>query len=92
MNHDLDMNIDNYELNDLLNLFKLDFDFNEDDLKRSKKMVLMTHPDKSKMPKEYFLFFSSAYKIIYSIYKFRHKSDKQSTTIFLKKMKKKNYY
>lgn len=80
MNHDLDMNIDNYELNDLLNLFKLDFDFNEDDLKRSKKMVLMTHPDKSKMPKEYFLFFSSAYKIIYSIYKFRHKSDKQSTT------------
>jgi len=80
MNHNLDMNIDNYELNDLLNLFKLDFDFNEDDLKRCKKMVLMTHPDKSKMPKEYFLFFSSAYKIIYSIYKFRHKSDKQPAT------------
>ena len=27
MNNDLDMNIDNYELNDLLNLFKLDFNF-----------------------------------------------------------------
>jgi len=80
MSNELDMNIDNYELTDLLNLFKLDFNFNESDLKRSKKMVLMTHPDKSKMPKEYFLFFSSAYKVIYSIYQFRNKSDKQSTT------------
>jgi hypothetical protein len=71
---DLDMNIDNYELNDLLDLFHLDYNFNEEDLKKTKKTVLMTHPDKSKLPKEYFLFFSAAYKIIYSIYEFRYKS------------------
>lgn len=71
---DLDMNIDNYELNDLLDLFHLDYNFNEEDLKKTKKTVLMTHPDKSKLPKEYFLFFSAAYKIIYSIYEFRFKS------------------
>lgn len=72
----LDMNIDNYELHDLLDLFHLDYNFNEDDLKKTKKTVLMTHPDKSKLPKEYFLFFSAAYKIIYSIYEFRYKSIK----------------
>jgi hypothetical protein len=71
---DLDMNIDNYELQDLLDLFHLDYNFNEEDLKKTKKTVLMTHPDKSKLPKEYFLFFSAAYKIIYSIYEFRYKS------------------
>ena len=74
----LDMNIDNYELQDLLDLFHLDYNFNEEDLKKTKKTVLMTHPDKSKLPKEYFLFFSAAYKIIYSIYEFRYKSITQS--------------
>lgn len=77
---DIDLNIDNYELVDLLNLFKLDFDFNEYDLKQVKKMVLQTHPDKSRLEKQYFLFFSEAYKIIYSVYKFRHKSTTVSST------------
>lgn len=71
---DIDLNLDNYELSDLLELFKLDFDFNEADLKNVKKMVLQTHPDKSKLDKEYFLFFSNAYKIIFSVHQFRHKS------------------
>ena len=64
----LDLDLDNYELPDLLNLFKLDYNFKTEDLKQAKRMVLMTHPDKSQLPKEYFLFFSKAYKIIYSIY------------------------
>jgi hypothetical protein len=71
---DIDLNLDNYELTDLLNLFHLDFDFNESDLKQVKKSVLQTHPDKSNLGKEYFLFFGEAYKIIYSVYQFRHKS------------------
>ena len=76
----IDLNIENYDLTDLLALFKLDFEFNEEDLKRVKKTVMLTHPDKSELDKKYFLFFSSAYKIIFSIYKFRHKSSaKQST-------------
>ena len=49
----IDLNIDNYELDDILNLFKIDYDFNHDDLKRVKKYVLQTHPDKSKLSKEY---------------------------------------
>lgn len=76
---ELDMNIDNYELQDLLDLFHLDYNFNEEDLKKTKKTVLMTHPDKSKLQKEYFLFFSAAYKIIYSVYEFRYKSINQAS-------------
>lgn len=79
MNSDLDMNIDNYELEDLLKLFNLEFNFSKEDLKQAKRVVLMTHPDKSKLPKEYFLFFSSAYKIVLSIYDFRHRNINTNT-------------
>lgn len=68
---DIDLNIDNYDLPDLLNLFSLDHNFTVDDLKRAKKMVLMLHPDKSNLGKEYFLFFSAAYKVVFSVYNFR---------------------
>ena len=78
----IDLNLDNYELTDLLTLFNLQYDFTESDLKNAKKIVLKTHPDKSNLPKEYFLFFSKAYKIIYSIYEFRVKG-KGSTEYML---------
>jgi hypothetical protein len=68
----LDLNIDNYNLPDILALFELPTLFNEEDLKRAKLAVLKTHPDKSKLPKEYFLFFTKAYRIVHQIYTIRH--------------------
>lgn len=83
---EIDLNLDNYNLQDLLSLFKLDYNFTEDDLKRAKKVALMTHPDKSNLDKKYFLFFTSAYKVIYSIYQFRTRSNsQQSTEYFIEK-------
>jgi hypothetical protein len=79
----LDLDINNYDLNDLLSLFRLEYNFTEDDLKRAKKMALMTHPDKSNMDKKYFLFFTSAYKVIYSIYQFRTRSNSQQSTEYV---------
>ena len=75
----LDLNIHNYELNDLLNLFQLPFHFEELDLKQAKKMVLKTHPDKSGLDKEYFLFFSQAYKYLLKIYSLRQSSTTTNT-------------
>jgi len=75
----LDLNIHNYELNDLLNLFKLPFHFEESHLKEAKKMVLKTHPDKSGLDKEYFLFFSQAYKYLLKIYSLRQSSTTTNT-------------
>mgnify|MGYP001465518137 CR=1 FL=1 len=72
----LDLNIDNYELEDILKLFDLKVNFGENDMRNAKKKVLMTHPDKSGLDKNYFLFFSKAYKILYSIYDFREKANK----------------
>ena len=80
MNCDIDLSIDNYNLDDLLNLFKLSHDFTRDDIRNAKKIVMKTHPDKSGMDKKYFLFFSSAYKIIYAIHEFRDRSDKNRPT------------
>ena len=68
---DLDLDIRNYNLEDITNLFKIPIVFMESDLRAAKLAVLHTHPDKSKLPKEYFLFFTSAYKILYQIFTFR---------------------
>ena len=75
----VELDIEKYDLVDLLNLFKLDYDFDKEDLKQAKKIALMTHPDKSGLDKKYFLFFSAAYKAVYEIYQFRHKTKHQST-------------
>lgn len=71
---DLDLDIDNYNLDDILNLFKLESDFDENDLKQAKKIVLQVHPDKSRLPAKYFIFYSKAYKVLYNIHEFRNKS------------------
>lgn len=73
---ELDLNIDNYDYKDILNLFKIPVNFGANDLKQAKKRLLLLHPDKSGLDKKYFLFFSQAYKTIYSIYQFREKIDK----------------
>jgi len=71
---DLDLDIDNYNFDDILNLFKINSDFDENDLKQAKKMVLQVHPDKSRLPAKYFIFYSKAYKVLYNIHEFRNKS------------------
>jgi len=76
----LDLNIDNYNLPDILALFNLPTLFNEDDLKRARLAVLKTHPDKCKLPKEYFLFFTKAYRIIHQIYTIRHPATNEHYT------------
>ena len=74
---DIDLEIRNYELTDILNLFKLPLLFNEKHLKQAKITVLQMHPDKSHLPKEYFLFFTKAYKMLYEIYKVRYPDAKK---------------
>jgi len=83
MNDDMDLDLSNYELPELLDLFKLNYEFTQNDLKQAKKIVLKTHPDKSGLDKKYFLFFSSAYKVVYSLYEFRTRSNSQRSTEYV---------
>lgn len=76
---EMDLNVENYSLNDLLNLFKLTPDFTISDLKNAKKIVYKTHPDKSKLPKEVFIFFVKAYKYVYNIYEFKKRKNDNET-------------
>ena len=71
MMRNMNLDIESYNLDDILNLFKLPVTFDETGLKNAKKVVLKTHPDKSGLDKKYFLFFTEAYKILYSLYKFK---------------------
>jgi hypothetical protein len=72
----MDLNIENYNLKDILKLLKMPNNFNEEDVKSAKKIVLKTHPDKSGLHPDYFRFYSKAYKKIYFIWKFKSVSKK----------------
>ena len=67
------LNLNEYNLNDIMELFGLDHGFNELELRNAKKVVMKIHPDKSKLDKKFFIFFSKAYNILCYIFKFREK-------------------
>jgi hypothetical protein len=71
----LDLDLNNYSLNDLYTLFNItNGDLNEISLKSAKQVVLKMHPDKSNLEPKFFLFFSSAYKRLKEVYDFQNKS------------------
>ncbi len=72
---DFDLDIDNYGLEDILNLFHLDYKFEKSGMKKAKAMALKTHPDKSGLSKDFFLFFMKAYKMLEAIYEYRCKKE-----------------
>lgn len=76
MSEMVDLNLDNYDLNDILALFKLPESFTEKQLKDAKKIVLKLHPDKSGLHQDYFLFYSKAYKVLYNVWQFRSKQER----------------
>lgn len=71
--NNLDLDIQNYGLEDILKLFHLDYQFTEPDLKQAYRMSLKTHPDKSGLDPEIFRFFKKAYSVLSKIYYFRNK-------------------
>jgi hypothetical protein len=75
----MDLNIDNYSIEEIYKLFGVQNKILTDEVMReSKKIVLKTHPDKSRLEPKYFLFFSKAYKRLYSIYEFQNKTTKKT--------------
>ena len=57
-----------YSFKELLGLFDLSDHIEESDLKRAKHKTLMTHPDKSGLPAEYFHFYTAAFRMIVDYY------------------------
>ncbi len=75
--HNLDINT--YSLEEIMGLLDLNFNLTEESMAKAKKKVLMTHPDKSKLPSDYFIFYKQAYEIVLNIYKQKVRSTQTST-------------
>lgn len=79
MDHNLD--ISTYSFRELLNLFELDpHHVSPEALKHAKKKVLRMHPDKSKLPPEYFLFYKKAFSVIVHMYENTIKTSQEVPT------------
>ena len=78
-NEKYNLNIETYTLKDLFQLFDIPFDKNIslENLKKAKKKVLMAHPDKSKLPPEFFLFYKKAFDIVINFYNNQTKQNKE---------------
>jgi curved DNA-binding protein CbpA len=72
-NLDIDLNIENYNFNDLIKLFNLKNNFTDNELRNCYKIVVQTHPDKSGLDKKYFLFYTQAFKILKKVYEYNNK-------------------
>lgn len=67
---DLDLDIDNYNLEEILALFELTPDYKFEDLKHAfVNYVAPLHPDKSGLPSDYFIFYRKAYGVLINLYK-----------------------
>ena len=75
--NDFNLNLDDYELQDILDLFNINLPITFTDLKEAKKTVLRVHPDKSNLPSKFFLFYTEALKILVHVYSFSNKSNDQ---------------
>lgn len=65
-----DLDINNYNFKETLKLFDLmtGCKITTDDVKNAKFKVLSMHPDKSKLPSEYFIFYKRAFEIVLQYY------------------------
>lgn len=77
----LDLNIENYSREELYKLFgfRKSVILTEENMKEAKKVVLKTHPDKSRLDNKYFIFFNKAYKKLQEIYEFQNKTNSKKT-------------
>jgi hypothetical protein len=67
------LNIKMYSFKEILELFKLPYDFDIDQLKQARMVVLKMHPDKSRLPSDYFLFYKKAFDLVVDYYNEKQK-------------------
>lgn len=76
MNSDISLDLESYSLDDIVKLFGIQSirDVKQEDMKSARKIVMMTHPDKSGLGKEYFQFFAKAYERLSNMADFLNRS------------------
>ena len=77
----MDLNIENYNFDEILNLFSLNNEYGVEELKRAKKVVLNLHPDKSRLNKDIFIFYKTCYNLLLEVYEFSKQRGKSHELI-----------
>jgi len=78
----IDTNENNYDYEGLLKLFSLRPDFSKQDLKTTKRKIMKLHPDRSKLPRDIFIFMIKMYCKLEEIYDFTsHEKNEQKLTM-----------
>jgi len=86
--HNLD--IRQYSLDEIYALFGVRREtISIEDLKKTKQRVLMTHPDKSGMPPDYFIFYKKALEVLATDYAEMHRVEQSNTR--MTELEKNNY-
>ena len=74
------LNIHAYSFEEMLGIFGLTYEISLEDMKRAKKQVMMSHPDKSHLPNEYFQFYRQAYAMVLTHYESMNKLNTNKNT------------
>ena len=69
-----------YSFRELLDLFQLSSNISMEDMKRARMMVLKMHPDKSRLPPDYFLFYKKAFDVVHQYYQEQAKTTAEVPT------------
>jgi hypothetical protein len=75
----IDLDINNYDLNDIINLFGITNSITDIELKYAKNKMLKIHPDKSGLHPKFFRFYNEAYKMLYLIWEFKQKGNTKNS-------------
>ena len=75
----IDLDINNYDLNDIINLFGITNSITDAELKNAKNKMLKIHPDKSGLHPKFFRFYNEAYKMLYLIWEFKQKGNTKNS-------------
>jgi hypothetical protein len=71
------LDISEYSLDDLFHLFELPstIEIKKEHIRLAKQKVIMSHPDKSRLPPEYFLFYKKAFEMIVHYYETQNRTE-----------------
>ena len=80
------LDIQEYSLEDLFNLFEIPFtsEIRKEHIRLAKQKVIMSHPDKSGLPSDYFIFYKKAFEMIVLFYESQNKISQNVPTILTK--------
>ena len=77
-----DLDLDSYSLQDLLGLFKVELPLTDIAVSNARRRAFMTHPDKSGLNRDVFIFFKAAYDKLESLYGIQERQTREAAEVY----------